>query len=153
MGIFNTKKTILTPKSFSRTYTYTKQSFSWSNILKYVWGIISSIIGSFLLKLQKAISNNLPGMSYILCLRLKVQEALCFRPPVRPGRFPGIFLTTLGWNSLKFDMLAYPGYFKICLDFGHWLLIFLVLAPLGLSETGQISGFRAFSEEHMGGMT
>ena len=37
-------------------------------------------------------------------------------------------------------------------DFGHHLLIFLILASFWLSETGQIWGFWRFSSECMGGM-
>ena len=74
------------------------------------------------------------------------------RPPVRPDRFPGICWRTHGGNSLKFCMLVYLGHLQNWLDYGHGLLIFLLLAPLWLSETGQIWGFRAFSRERVEGM-
>ena len=38
------------------------------------------------------------------------------------------------------------------LDYGHGQLIFLILVPLWLSETGQISGFKTFPWEHMKGI-
>ena len=50
----------------------------------------------------------------------------------------------------KFNM--YPGHLENWLDFGHRLLIFLILAAFWLSETGQICDFWAFSWEHKGGM-
>ena len=71
------------------------------------------------------------------------------RPSVRPNRLPGISRRTHGWNSLTFCMLMYPDHLQNWLDFGHGLLIFLFLASLWLSETGQICGFRAFRKERM----
>ena len=46
----------------------------------------------------------------------------------------------------------YPDHLENWLDFGHRLLIFLILAAFWLCETGQICNFRAFSWEHKGGM-
>ena len=44
--------------------------------------------------------------------------------------FPGIFWRMHGRNSLKFCMLMYPDHLQNWLDFGHSLLIFLILAPV-----------------------
>ena len=49
-------------------------------------------------------------------------------------------------------MLLYPGDLQNWLDYGHGLVIVLILALFSLSETGQILGFRPFLEEHMGKM-
>ena len=65
------------------------------------------------------------------------------------GRFPGICWRTHGGNGLKFGMLMYLGHLQNWLDYGHGLLIFLLLAPLWLNETGQIWGFRAYPGERM----
>ena len=56
---------------------------------------------------------------------------------------------THGGNGLKFCILMYPHRFQNWLDYGHGLLIFLLLATLLLSETGQIWGFRAFLGERV----
>ena len=74
------------------------------------------------------------------------------RPSVRPERFPGICRRTLGGNGLNFCMLMYFDHHQNWLDYGHGLLIFLPLAPLWLSETGQIWDFRAFSGERVEGI-
>ena len=58
--------------------------------------------------------------------------------------FPGIFLRTQGRNGLKFGMLIYCDHLQNRLDFSHGVLIFLILAPFWLSETGQIWAFRNF---------
>ena len=71
---------------------------------------------------------------------------------VRPERFPGICRRMHGGNSLKLCMLIYLDHLQNWLDYGHGLLIFLVLTPLWLSEKGQIWGFWAFSGERMEGM-
>ena len=42
--------------------------------------------------------------------------------------------------------------FRTYSDFGHGLLIFLILSSFWLCETGQIGGFWGFSSECMGGM-
>ena len=68
---------------------------------------------------------------------------------VRPERFPGICQKMHGGNSLKFCMLMYLGHLQSWLDYGHGLLIFLLLVSLWLSEMGQIWGFRAFPGERM----
>ena len=81
----------------------------------------------------------------------RVRPSVCpsVRPSVRPNRLPGISRRTHGRNSLTFCMLMYPDHLQNWLDFGHGLLIFLFLASLWLSETGQICGFRAFRKERM----
>ena len=71
------------------------------------------------------------------------------RPSVRRERFPGICRRTHGGNSLKFYMLMYLGHLQNWLVYGHGLLIFLILALFGLSEMGQIWGFREFPGERM----
>ena len=43
----------------------------------------------------------------------------------------------------------YLDHFQNWSVYGYGLLIFLILALFWLSETGQISGFRAFPEERM----
>ena len=62
---------------------------------------------------------------------------LSVRPSVRPERFPGICRRTHGGNGLKFCMLMYLGHLQNWLDYGHGLLIFLLLASLWLSEMSQ----------------
>ena len=57
-------------------------------------------------------------------------------PSVRPERFPGICQRTHGGNGLKFCMLMYRDHLQNWLDYGHGLSIFLLLAPLWLSEMG-----------------
>ena len=52
-------------------------------------------------------------------------------------------------NGLQFGVFMYPQHIQNGLNFGHGLLIFLVLALILLSETGQIWGFRVFLEERM----
>ena len=74
------------------------------------------------------------------------------RPSVHPERFPGICWRTHGGNGLKFNMLMYLDHLQNWLDYGHSLLIFLLLTPLWLNETGQIWGFRAFPWERMEGI-
>ena len=71
---------------------------------------------------------------------------------VRPERFPGICRGTHWGCGLKFCMLMYHDHLQNWLDYGHGLLIFLLLAPLWLSEMGQIWGFRAFPGECLQGM-
>ena len=53
-----------------------------------------------------------------------------------------------GTNDLKFGMLIYPDHLQEWWDYGHGLLIFLILTTFWLSETGQICGFLEFSEMH-----
>ena len=48
---------------------------------------------------------------------------------VRRDRFPGIFWRTHDGNGLKFCMLMYPDRLQNRLDFGHALLIFLIMEP------------------------
>ena len=60
-----------------------------------------------------------------------------------------LFLIAVILNGRKFDMLMYPDHLENWLDFGHRLLIFLVLAAFWFSETGQICDFWSFSWEHM----
>ena len=57
---------------------------------------------------------------------------------VRYGRFLVITWKTHERNGLQFGMLMYPDHLQNWIDFGLGLLIFLLLAPLWLSETGQI---------------
>ena len=99
--------------------------------------------------------------SFHLCMGLFVYRtnrdrfAACpsVRPPIHPSvrleRFPGICRRTHGVNGLKFCMLMYLDHLQNWLVYGHNLLIFLLLVPVWLAETGQISGFRAFSGERM----
>ena len=81
-----------------------------------------------------------------------VQPWLFCGMSVRPERFPGICRRTHGGNGLKFCMLMYLGHLQNWLDYGHDLLIILLLASLWLSEMGQVWGFRAFLRERMVGM-
>ena len=60
--------------------------------------------------------------------------------------FPGISWRTHGGNGLKFCMLMYLDHLQNWFVYGHGVLIFLILALFWLSETGQIWGFRAFSQ-------
>ena len=63
----------------------------------------------------------------------------------RPNlRFPGTFLRTKGRNCIKIGMLMYSDHLQNTWDFGHGMLIFLILASFWLSETGQIWDFRDF---------
>ena len=83
-------------------------------------------------------------------VRLSVR--LSVRPSVRPERFPGICRRMHGGIDLKFYMLMYLDHLQNWLVYGHGLLIFLILALLWLSVTGEIWGFRAFPGERMKGM-
>ena len=74
------------------------------------------------------------------------------RPSVRPERFPGICRRMHEGNGLKFCMLMYLGHLQNWFDYGHGLLIFLLLVSLWLSEKGQIWGFRTFPRERIVGM-
>ena len=74
------------------------------------------------------------------------------RPSVHPERFLSICRRTQGGNGLKFCMLMYLDHLQKSLDYGLGLLIFLLLVPLLLSETGQIWGFQAFPGEHIEGI-
>ena len=63
---------------------------------------------------------------------------------------------TFSWERMgeMAPILAYwciliPDHLLKLLNFGHALLIFLILVPLWLCETGHISGFRALSGEHL----
>ena len=76
-----------------------------------------------------------------------VRPSVC--PSVRPERFPGICRRMHGGISLKFYMLMYLDHLQNWLVYCHCLVIFLILALFGLSETGQIWGFRVFSGERM----
>ena len=73
-------------------------------------------------------------------------------PSVRPERFPGICRWMHRGNGLKRCMQMHRDHLQNWLDYGLGLLIFLLLAPLWLSETGQIWGFRAFPGERIEGM-
>ena len=81
---------------------------------------------------------------------MSVRPSVC--PSVRPERFPGICRRTHGGNGLKFCMLMYLEHLQNWLDYGHGLLILLLLASLWLSEMGKIWGFRTFPGERVVGM-
>ena len=49
-------------------------------------------------------------------------------------------------------MLMHADHLQNWLDYGHSKLIFLILVPLWLSETGQIWVFKTFPWEHMKGI-
>ena len=100
-------------------------------------------IPSFHLYMGPSIRPTMTGLRH-------VRPSVC--PSVRPERFPGICWRTHGGNGLRFCMLMYRDHLQNWLNYGHGLLIFLLLAPLWLSETGQIWGSRAFTGEHMEGM-
>ena len=68
-------------------------------------------------------------------------------PSVR-GSFRAFAGERMEGNGLKLCRLMYLGHLQKWLDYGHGLLIFLLLAPLWFSETGQIWGCRVFPE-HM----
>ena len=80
-----------------------------------------------------------------------VRPSVC--PSVRPERFPGICRRLHGGISMKFYMLMYLDHLQNWLVYGHSLVIFLILALFGLSEMGQIWGFRVFPGECMEEMT
>ena len=80
-----------------------------------------------------------------------VRPSVC--PSVRPERFRDICRRLQGGISLKFYMLMYLDHLQNWLVYGHGLVIFLILALFGLSETGQIWGFRVFPGECMEEMT
>ena len=86
---------------------------------------------------------------------MSVRPSVCpsVRLSVRPERFPGICRRLHGGISLKFYMLMYLDHLQNWLVYGHGLVIFLILAVFGLSETGQIWGFRVFPGECMEYMT
>ena len=69
---------------------------------------------------------------------------------VRPDRFPGISRKMHGGNGLKLCMLMFRDHLQNWLDFGRALLIFLMMVPLWLSETGHIWGHQALSGERLG---
>ena len=79
--------------------------------------------------------------------RPSVRPSVC--PSVRPERFPGICRRMHGGIRLKFYMLMYLDHLQNWLVYGHGLVIFLILALFGLSETGKIWGFWVFSRERM----
>ena len=58
------------------------------------------------------------------------------RPPV-PRGFRAFVLECMGGMVWKFGMLTNPVHLQNWLDFGHGLLIFLILVPLRLNETGK----------------
>ena len=62
-------------------------------------------------------------------------------------RGSGLFPENAWGNGLTFCMLMYSNHFPNWLDYGHGLLIFVILLLFWLSETGQIWGFRAFPGE------
>ena len=60
-------------------------------------------------------------------------------------------LRTQGRNGLQFCIM-YPDHYENWLDYGHSLLIFLILAQYLFSEMGQICCLWAFHSESIGGM-
>ena len=66
--------------------------------------------------------------------------------------FLASFLRMHGRWGLEFDMLMYPDHLQNWSDYGHGL-DFPHFGSIWFGETGLISGFRAFSEEHIGKMT
>ena len=88
---------------------------------------------------------------YGMSVRPSVRPSVCpsVRPSVRPERFPGICRRLHGGISLKIYMLMYLDHLQNWLVYGHGLVIFLILVLFGLSETGQIWGFRVFAGECM----
>ena len=74
--------------------------------------------------------------------------------PSKTGQIWGFrdFIKKAWGNGLKFDMLLYPDYLWNCVHLGHGLLVFLILVPFWLSETGQMCSFQAFPGQCMGGM-
>ena len=77
-----------------------------------------------------------------------------FWPPSEQIRFWSRYMIfrTHGRNGLKFDMLMYLDHLVNWLHSGHSQLIFLILVPFLLSETGQMYSFQAFSWQCMGGI-
>ena len=63
-------------------------------------------------------------------------DRLSFRLPV-PRGFRAFVLECMGGMVWKFGMLTNPVHLQNWLDFGHGLLIFLILVPLRLNETGK----------------
>ena len=53
-------------------------------------------------------------------------------------------------NGLKFCMLMYPDHLQNWLDLGYALLIFLIMLPLWLSETGHVWCLWALPGERLG---
>ena len=68
------------------------------------------------------------------------------------GEVSGICRRTHWGNCVKFCMLMYRNHLQNWLGYGHGLFIFLLLAPLWLSETGQIYGLLVFPGERMEGI-
>ena len=64
--------------------------------------------------------------------------------------FPGISWGIHCENGLKFSMLMYLRHLQKWFDYGHNLLIFLILVLFWISETGQIWGFWVISGERVG---
>ena len=60
--------------------------------------------------------------------------------------FPGDRMEEMAWN---FACMMYVDHLQNWLVYGHGLMIFLILVLFGLSETGQIWGFRVFLGERM----
>ena len=59
----------------------------------------------------------------------------------------GISWRTHGGNGLKFCTMMYPDHLQNWLDYGHGLLIFLILTLFWHSEMGQIWDFQSFPGE------
>ena len=71
-------------------------------------------------------------------------------PSVRFVRFPGIFLGTHEISGLKFVMLMYPDHLQNWLDFGHGLLLCVIVVALWHSKTGHTWSFQILSVHRMG---
>ena len=64
---------------------------------------------------------------------------------------PSISGRTHGRNGRKFGMLMYPAdHLQIWLDYGHGMLIFLILAQFWLKETGKGRGVKMCEECFLG---
>ena len=66
--------------------------------------------------------------------------------------FPGFSYKKHEGSGLKFDKLIHPDHLWNWLHSGHGLLVFLIMAPFWLCQTGQMCSFQAFSWQCMGGM-
>ena len=87
-----------------------------------------------------------PTMTILRHVRPSVP--LSVRPSVRRGfrAFPGERMEGMAWNFTCWCVLTT---LQNWLVYGRGLLIFLILALFWLSETGQIWGIQAFTEERI----
>ena len=77
-------------------------------------------------------------------VRWSIRPTMIIFRPVCPDRFSGISRTH-GGNGLKFCMLMYPDHLQNWIDYGHGLLIFLLLASLWLGLNKSNLGFPGIS--------